>query len=299
MDEVLTLLRRAEGLSGAGLRSRLARFGSTLTISGAPAKPLPATVRDADKASRVAGAGFTELPVAASSVVCERLADAIARLTAAGLPAVFVYCFDEPWAIGEHLAASVSAHLGCRYAVAEDVWAWHIAPGAGAGWPVHRGVATPLLARNAPELLNIWLALSDVEIDRACMHFVPLDEDPSYPAALVDLDVPSTAVQAVPLVAGDALAWNANVLHWGGACAPTARGPRVSCSFSLVREDAVAALGIPLATRATTDLVARLEAMARQLLTYGRGQPDVREPVLEWAQATVALASLFGGGGAP
>ncbi|HSO32163.1 MAG TPA: hypothetical protein VLT33_06600, partial [Labilithrix sp.] len=81
-------------------------------------------------------------------------------------------------------------------------------------------------------------------------------------------------------------------------CASGARGPRVSCSFSLAREDAVAELGFPLAKPAANDLVARLDAVARQLVIYGKGQPDVSEAVLAWANATVAMkaamASLSG-----
>ena len=126
------------------------------------------------------------------------------------------------------------------------------------------------------------------------MHFVPLDEDPAYPRALDTLDVPAAAVRAVPLRAGDALAWNANILHWGGICAPHAKGARVSCSFSLVREDASAALGFPLAGNAATNLRARLDAVARQLIVYGNGQPDVRPEMLAWARGNAAIAALSG-----
>lgn len=301
MDEVLALLRRAEGLAGAVAQAHLATFGPALHIGGdgaAPAEPRREIDDDRKVPSLVASRGFAPLSAAAPLATCAGLIDAIERLIAAGLPGMFVYLFDEPWVLGAQLGARISAILGRRYEVVEDVWAWRIAPGNGRGWPPHRGIAEPLLARDAPELLNIWVALSDVEVDRACMSFMPLDEDPSYPDDLAALLAPPAAARAVPLAAGSALAWNANILHWGGECAAQAKGPRVSCSFSLARADALAALGVPLADRATRDLRARLDAVARQVAIYGKGQPDVNEAVLAWAEGALALqatiASLSG-----
>lgn len=299
MDEVFALFRSAEGLAGPAARARLAALGPGLTVGGSVATGATGDVAvEASHADREEGAwlakeGFAALPDVAPDDTCRRLVEAIERLTTAGLPAMFVYLFDEPWTLGERVRARVSAMLGQRYDVIEDVWAWRIAPGSGRGWPPHRGVAQPLLAREAPQLINAWVALSDVEPERACMHFVPLDEDPSYPHALASLDAPLTAVRAAPLRAGSALAWNANVLHWGGPCAPRAIGPRVSCSFSLARADALAELGFPRAEDAATDLRARLDAVARQIEIYGKGQQDVSAAVRAWAQANVLMKAAI------
>ena len=296
MDEVpqlLQLLRSADGLRGAELRQRLAALGPMLSLgSTTSSRPGSAGDVDASAAGRIAREGFVRLRAVAPTSVCDQLAEGIARLTTAGLPAMFIYLFDEAWHLGEAISARASAMMGLRYVIAEDVWAWRIAPGAGRGWPAHRGIATPVLARHTPELLNSWVALSDVEEDRACMHFVPLDADPSYPEALDALEAPPDAVRAAPLASGDALAWNANTLHWGGVCAAQARGARVSCSFSLVRAGTEVDLGVRLAGEAGTDLRIRLDAIARQIVTYGAGQPDVRPEVLTWAHGNVALARL-------
>ena len=300
MHDILALFRGAEGLGGPTARACLERLAPTLTVGGAAAAPgVEGAISSADRAAREALAkeGFTGLPDLAADAMCPRLVDAIDRLMAAGLPALFVYLFDEPWTLGERIRARVSAMLGQPYALVEDVWAWRIAPGK-AGWPPHRGVAEPLLARDAPQLISAWVALTDVEADRACMHFVPLDDDPSYPGVLGAVDVLPSAVRAAPLQAGSALAWNANVLHWGGPCAARAKGPRMSCSFSLARADALADLGFPSAEAAAVDLRARLDAVARQVAVYGKGQPDVNAAVLEWAHAAVVMkakiASLGG-----
>lgn len=222
---------------------------------------------------------------------------AIEHLAARGLPATFVYLFDEPWLLGEHLRARVSRAVGRAYRLVEDVWAWRIAPGAGRGWTAHRGIAHERLDRAAPEILNVWVALSDVEADRACMHAIPLGDDPAYPDALASIEAPLEAVRALPLAAGDALVWNANVLHWGGACAPDAKGPRLSCSFTLCRADAAARFGdlVMLRPLAELDLARRALAVARMVSLYGgAARGDVRDAVREWAALTQALASRFG-----
>jgi hypothetical protein len=223
-------------------------------------------------------------------------------LRARGLPAAFVYAFDEPWAIGERVRGRVSTLLGHDYRLAEDVWAWHIPPGSGRGWPPHRGVAGDRLDRAAPEVINVWVALTDVSSDRACMHAVPLDDDPGYPDALAQLTAPLECVRALPVPAGAALFWNANILHWGGRCAATAAGPRVSCSFTLCRADSLARFPelVPLPPLAHLDLAARMDAVARMILVYGGAdRGDVDGVVREWAALTHELASRFGDRKAP
>lgn len=211
------------------------------------------------------------------------------------LPASFVYAFDEPWMIGEQIRQQMSHRLGHDYRLVEDVWAWHVPPGQN-GWPPHRGVYDVRLDRDAPEILNTWVALSEVPADRACIHIVPLEEDASYPRALERVDVPTSAGQALPADPGDVLFWNANVLHWGGRCSERATGPRISCSFTLCRGDAVGRFPRIQILRPLSelDLTARVDAIARMVTTYGKHQPDVSETVRQWASLTVALTSRVG-----
>ncbi|HVH44490.1 MAG TPA: phytanoyl-CoA dioxygenase family protein [Labilithrix sp.] len=231
--------------------------------------------------------GYVALGTTADARTCEDLVTLIDRLLEAGLPAVFMFVTDAAMALGERLERSVSALLGEAYVVIEDVWAWRIARGT-SGWAPHRGVST-LLDRSRPELVNTWVALSAVPENRACMHFIPLDDDPRYPDELQRTDFNASAVRPAPLAAGGALGWNANVLHWGGRCAPDADGPRVSCSFSLERRDATSSTGSVL----TRDPTARIDLVAGQIATYGQGQPDVSPEILEWARATCALRAHF------
>lgn len=229
--------------------------------------------------------GLTDVRLSASLVA------AIASIRSAGLPAVMVYVFDELWHLGERVERATSRMLGERYVIADDVWAFHVPPGR-AGWPPHRGIAHEVLDRERPEVINAWIALSDASIDRSCMHVVPLDDDPGYPHDLASIAFDASRVRPMPIAAGSALAWNANVLHWGGPCLDTAAGPRTSCTFTLVREDAMARMGIPVLEPQVLDFGQRLDVVAGQVVTYGEGQPDVDSDVLSWARANVALRSV-------
>ena len=231
--------------------------------------------------------GYVQVSRICRRATCEALSAMIERLLEAGLPAVFVLATDAALELGARIERAVSALMGCRYVVVEDAWAWRISPGS-SGWPPHRGV-TSLLDRNVPEALNTWVALSDVEIDRSCMHFVSLGDDPAYPGALDRIDAVPPG-RAMPVAAGSLLFWNANVLHWGGACSPQAAGPRFSCSYSLARLETPHSHGTPIAPHLTA--AQRIDLIAGQIATYGAGQPDVSPEVLDWARATVALRRL-------
>lgn len=244
----------------------------------------PARLEDALEKPWLSREGYVVLREAESLDRCRRLVTGIAQLVAAGLPAVAVYAFDETWQLGERVRARLSALVGQEYVLLDDAWAWQIEPGHGRGWPPHRGWVEPL-DRIAPEIINVWVALTEVTTERSCMHVVPLDEDARYPAALDRTDAPAEKVRALPVAAGTALAWNANLLHWGGACSARAPGPRVSCSFSVAR----GALAQRLPAASAMDLQSRLDSIALQIETYGEGQPDVSEEARVWARATNAL----------
>lgn len=219
--------------------------------------------------------------------VCEPLRDVVDALVAESSPGVLVYLLDAIWQLGAAVCAAASEFLGGRYVLAADAWAWSIPPGRGRGWAPHRGVDTVLLDRARPEVVNVWVALSDARRERACMHAIDLDHDPGYPSDLARVDAAPEHVVPLPVEAGAILMWNANVLHWGGACEAHAVGPRTSCSFTLLRQDAVERIGGPLA-----DELDRLTLVAAQIATYGHGQPDISPEFSEWARATLAYSRV-------
>lgn len=255
-----------------------------LAITNGIASPSEGTVPPSET-ERLARDGWMELARAVPAETAAALAGAIARLREGGLHPLFVYAFDETWAIGRHLARAIETSLGVAYDVIPDIWAFFVpADPTASGWAPHRG-SYELAARDRPELLNAWVALTDATLDNSCMYVVPLDADRGYPADLLSTDAARSAGRALPASAGTALVWNANVLHWGGPSSSRARGPRVSVTFTFQRRGG----SHPALDFARFDLAQRLDVIAEQVEVYAHLDRTVTPELREWA----ALMSGF------
>ncbi len=221
---------------------------------------------DATEAERLALEGYARLDHAvAEPALRASLIGAIERLAASGLPAAFVYLFDDTWRIGEELRARVSAMLGSTYVLGDDGWAWQVLPGQD-GWAPHRDDRR-LLERAAPGRVNVWVALTDTPRNRSCIHVVPLGDDRDYPGNLPANEVAGRVVE-LPVTGGTGLLWNANLLHWGGRCAPDAAGTRVAISYTFIRADAVDELAFPVTTMECLTPERRVDTVARLVARY-------------------------------
>ena len=259
-------------LTPAALAARCPRLSIGRRHDGPRGGPAPSSL-----AADVTARGWGEVVPSTDVATREAMREAIERLDEAGLPLGAVYVFDELWHLGAELAAIASEAFGAPYALLTDFWAFHVPPGR-SGWPAHRGT-TDLLTRDRPELLNVWVALSDVEADRSCMHLVPLDADAPYLAGHL-ADLPLVPAVSAPVRAGTALVWNANVSHWGGPCLPDALGARASVTFTLALD------GEPSPCLADSKGWTRIDALAEQLLVYAA---HATSEALDWARTTEML----------
>jgi len=247
----------------------------------------------ASAAASLSASGWLALEDAVASAEARTLAAAVDALVETGVPPLFVYAYDAPWSLGAALARDVTEITGTSYELLADAWAFRIAVGPEhRGWRAHRGSYARFSDRRAPDLVNAWVALTDADVDNGCMHVVELDDDAGYRSSeLARLDDAATLARAkaLPARAGTALAWNANVLHWGGSSSERARAPRTSITFTLRRADRPEASTTPTVDLARLDFRARLDLVADQILAYGdleRGFPAVAR---RWASLTVAL----------
>lgn len=252
----------------------------------APEEPAASTA-----ARDLAAGGYVRIEHALDPGDATALVTSIEALRAKGLPPLFVYAFDETWRIGERFATFFTRALGAEYVLLPDAWAFWIAPAPDrAGWPPHRGSYDLASDRGAPDLLNVWVALTDATIDNSCMHVVPLEDDAAYPSDLRSHDASATKGRALPIPSATALAWNANVLHWGGPSSASARAPRVSITFTLARRGAQGDAGLGPVVGIAHD--ARLDVLARQILVYATSEHDFPDLVRQWAQARVGLSMV-------
>lgn len=231
--------------------------------------------------------GWISAPHAIMRVEAKVIAAAIDALAGEGLPPLFVYAYPAVWAIGARIAERISRALGARYDFIEDAWAFRVPVGpAHAGWPPHRGSYELSIDRAAPESLNVWIAISDAPIESSCMHVVPLDRDRAYPNDLRSHAAATTEGVPLPVSAGTALVWNANVLHWGGPSSDRAKEPRTSITFTLRRHDPARAAP-KIATHAD-----RLDVIAEQVLVYGELERTLSDGVRRWAELRVGMRNI-------
>lgn len=232
-------------------------------------------------------AGFVVVPDVVPAALVAPMAAAIRGLVDAGLPPVFAYVFDPFWHVATRLTPLADAVLGAHDLLA-DVWAWLVPCGEGnAGWPAHRGSYTLDGAGGRPAMLNAWIALSEATRANGCMHVVPLDRDPNYPARLDDLSATEGAV-ALEVAPGTALVWDANALHWGGASSAEAREPRISFSYTFRARGQRPGPRLP----SRLDFRSRLDVIASQILVYGDLDPTLPEAIAVWARGVAHMQRL-------
>lgn len=96
--------------------------------------------------------------------------EAVKRCVAVGLPAVFAWIYDEPWACYARLRPVFAHFLGAEFKPLPAFWAWHVDPKKGeTGWKPHRDNRyNSLAADGSPLSLTCWIPLSDANPFNSC-----------------------------------------------------------------------------------------------------------------------------------
>lgn len=264
-EDVPELLARA---TDAGEWERLLASVGGDALGAAPAFT-PSALEGANGELRAEG--YTRLGPVLGPEEANAFASIVSGLAAAGWPAVFVFMHARAWEIPLRFAPWLKMTLGEDYELLSAVWAWHITPGSGAGWRPHRERSDLTVgADGAPQSLTIWIALTNATPDNGCVYLLPPAYDAYYGQAsgkTAVLDIQN--VRAVPAAAGVALAWNHQVLHWGGRSSSHAGNPRISLAFEFRRAgtlDGAEAIN----RRRAPSFGERLTCIAAQILRYER-----------------------------
>ena len=245
-----------------------------------------------------------------------RLRRLLAELRGRGYPPAFLYMFDEALEVVRDLALFSAAALGCSPSDVElerSCFAWALNPRAGAqnfGLP-HRdySYSESIGPGGSPTVVCAWTPLVDTSPDNGCLYMVPraldaLWSQPGHPnhmrAAVradgkelssgtchtMELNFNLAGAQPQLLRAGDAVLWNGNTVHWGGACDPDCAEPRQSLGVTFRRRTSPATAaqgggggggpawcaggGIPIEELLGLSTEERLRLVLRSMLLYSQ-----------------------------
>lgn len=191
------------------------------------ANPAPVTPDMIKSASASLNAdGYLQLPPIFSDDQLAPLRSGLSKLETAGIPPVYIYVYEHPWALFAHLGPLIAHFLGEHYALLPNFWAWHLplTPGA-SGWPRHRDCDAETRFPGADGWqslmsLSFWLALTDATPENGCMSVLPRSWE-ANPA--------KSDGRALPAKAGSVLGWTQDLYHWSNPVQDTAllgRHPR-------------------------------------------------------------------------
>lgn len=184
--------------------------------------------------------GYAASPVSFSQSRLAPLISTVLNVVRAGHRPAYALVYDEFYRffgeVGQHLQRVFRSDV----LIVPDEFDVHYVPTTmrAAGSKPHRdniNVADYLDAEGVPELLNVWVSLTDATLANSCIYVLPANQDPSFHQAIAgkpvhwQLDDASVqAVRAVPAHAGTMLFWAPSLLHWGSRSSNKATTPRLS-----------------------------------------------------------------------
>lgn len=227
--------------------------------------------------------GWCYAPLPGADTLLHDLLRAVDNLRAEHWHPSFAFVYDEMWRLAAHpfLASLLTEILGPGYTFERDFWVNYVPPRSGSGWKPHVDAADdPLEADGRPNVLTVWVPLTDATLENGCMYLLPAHRMPGggeFTAAAGSFSYAFVtgllqAARAVPAAAGTVVCWGGRIVHWGAASERHAAAPRVSVALSY-RSARVAATpgeaGVDLRP-GRMPFTARLKAVGAQFMNYQR-----------------------------
>ena len=255
----------------------------------------PATTCDADELAREGAT--TIVGDERCAALAGRCASAVEALAEQQLPAVFVFMFDEAWALVRAHELAVAAQLPRNARLNYDVYAWRVLYGS-RGWAAHRDRDRCPTVDHRPCYATVWVALTDVTRDSSCIWYAPLSQTLHASDDPLSLQRAAEPIaEPLPVNRGGAAVWSGSTVHFGGAHTNSTHGSRISLAFAVSTpemqddEERVSAVHSwsrmdedqLLEDRLAPSLLARLKLVCLQLHFYSDAAPldDELEELLD------------------
>lgn len=190
--------------------------------------------------------GYLQFDEIAPKQDLTRLATLVMRMCFKGYHPAYSLLYDEAYGLLSRFGAVLAPVLGDRILFLPDEFDCHFVPPndntQGAGPHRDNLVADgPMFDESGlPNVVNLWLALTDATVTNGCMHVIPAFRDKGFLTGDWRPDGTSFGfqdVQALPVSAGSVLYWSPRLMHWGGRSNFTAKGPRISMACYFQRAD--------------------------------------------------------------
>ena len=167
------------------------------------------------------------------AALAKRCASAIEALAVLGLPAIFVFMFDEAWALVRAHEAAVATQLPRNARLNYDIYAWQVACGS-KGWAAHRDRDSSPTVDGKPCYATVWVALTDVTRDSSCIWYAPLSQTLHASDDPLSLQRAAEPIaEPLPVNRGGAAVWSGSTVHFGGAHTNSTHGSRISLAFAV------------------------------------------------------------------
>lgn len=209
----------------------------------------------------LAKTGYAVSPAAFDDLQLKTLLAIVLNVVRAGHRPAYALVYDEFYEFFGNVGKYLTQIFRSDVLMVPDEFDVHFVPASerAAGSKPHRDsirAADYLDEAGVPELLNIWVPLTDASLSNSCIYVLPANHDPAFYQAIagnaihwrID-DTTMQAVRALPAKAGTMLFWAPSLLHWGSRSSEKAAAPRVSvaCYFQSAKARKFHPTAMPMA----------------------------------------------------
>lgn len=213
-----------------------------LTISEEDTFVTPPNVDIENVKDKILNDGYFHVSFDSWDLPLDKMAECIQKIKDLDMHPVWCFVYDEFWMLTTKADSYIKSILGENYHKMPEIWAWHVDPSKKErGWKIHRdGYPNSIFDNGMPKTLTVWIPLTDTDVKNGCMCVVPIANDTHfynegefYYADWQESFYDNSKVM-LEAKAGDLLAWNPQLLHWGGAATDKNANPRISISVEFI-----------------------------------------------------------------
>ena len=263
---------------------------STLSIGKAKSLSTTETSALEEYQSLLREEAYFQTPQLLPKEMQAQMLECIENVKAAGYPPMFALVYDVFYEAFQYFDPILRHLLGEDYVLVPNFWVYYIdTTDESKGFEPHRDLEylDTIDADGNPQVLTLWITVTDANPVNSCMYVVPANRDPEYKEAIHKLNVGGTKfkledIRAIPTEGGTLSAWNQYLFHWGSRGSRRAEAPRVSYALYCQRGDMPPVDDVTVDLSKGVDFKNRLAYVCRGMYRYSyvTSDPSQQTPEL-------------------